>query len=163
MRSSPGGGRSPQIFWWRVMTRPWGGQAAKPPDFYKGICSTSGGAARGGGGKRMDFWWRVMTRGGVSPKKLMTSFMDDPRLIGETEPLTRYCIWRWLFQEPTVGKKICFFRPPETNIVFQTMIFGIKGLEMNTYKPPKRMRSYHTHGVNNCWLLLKKRPKNTSK
>ena len=31
-----------------------GGQAAKPPDFYKGICSTSGGAARGGG-KRMDF------------------------------------------------------------------------------------------------------------
>ena len=39
---------------------------------------------------------------------------------------------------------------------FQTIIFGIKGLEMDTYKPPKRMRSYHTHGVSNCWLLLKK-------
>ena len=32
----------------------------------------------------------------------------------------------------------------------QTMIFGIKGVEMDTYKSSKRMRSYHTHGVNNC-------------
>ena len=54
-----------------------------------------------------------------------------------------------------------FFRTPEMTYVLQTMILGIKGLEMDTYKPPKRMRSYHTHGVNNCWLLLKKKPQNT--
>ena len=59
-------------------------------------------------------------------------------------------------------EKIWFFRPPEMTYIFQTIMIRIKGLEMDAYKPPKRVRSYHTHGANSCWLLLKKQRKNTN-
>ena len=59
--------------------------------------------------------------------------------------------WRWLFHQRVVGKKIWFFRPPMMSFAFLDMIFGGKGLQIDTYKPPKCIWSYHTHVVNTRW------------
>ena len=70
-------------------------------------------------------------------------------------------IWRWLFHQRVVGKKIWFFRPPMMSFAFLDMIFGGKGLQIDTYKPPKCIWSYHTHVVNTSWPKWSKRPKFT--
>ena len=57
-------------------------------------------------------------------------------------------IWRWLFHQPAVGGKNVFFDPPVMSFAFLDMIFGRKGLEIDTYKPPKCIWSYHIHVVN---------------
>ena len=51
---------------------------------------------------------------------------------------------------PSTGcrEKIWFFRPPMMSFAFLDMIFGGKGLQIDTYKPPKCIWSYHTHMVN---------------
>ena len=46
------------------------------------------------------------------------------------------------------GKKKWFSRPPEMSFGFLDVIFGGKGLEIDTYKPPNFIWSYHTHMVN---------------
>ena len=72
-----------------------------------------------------------------------------------------FCIWRWLFHQRGVGKKIWFFRPPMMSFAFLDMIFGGKGLQIDTYKPPKCIWSYHTHVVNTSWPKWSKRSKFT--
>ena len=69
--------------------------------------------------------------------------------------------WRWLFHQAVVGKKIWFFRPPMMSFAFLGMIFGGKGLQIDTYKHPKCIWSYHTHVVNTSWPKWSKRPKFT--
>ena len=54
-------------------------------------------------------------------------------------------IWRWLFHQLTVDAKKWFFGPPVMSFGFLDVIFGGKGLEINTYKPPNFIWSYHTH------------------
>ena len=44
--------------------------------------------------------------------------------------------WRWLFHQLTVDTKKWFFRPPVMSFGFLDVIFGGKGLEIDTYKPP---------------------------
>ena len=41
-----------------------------------------------------------------------------------------------------------FLDPPMMSFAFLDMIFGGKGLQIDTYKPPKCIWSYHTHVVN---------------
>ena len=41
-----------------------------------------------------------------------------------------------------------FSDPPMMSFAFLDMIFGGKGLQIDTYKPPKCIWSYHTHVVN---------------
>ena len=69
--------------------------------------------------------------------------------------------WRWLFHQQVVGKKIWFFRPPMMSFAFLDMVFEGKGLEIDTYKPPKCIWSYHTHVVNTRWPKWSRRPKLT--
>ena len=45
-------------------------------------------------------------------------------------------IWRWLFHQLPVGQKKWFCRPPAMSFGFLDVIFGGKGLEIDTYKPP---------------------------
>ena len=66
--------------------------------------------------------------------------------------VTKNCIWRWLFHQLPVDTKKWFFRPPTMSFGFLDVIFGEKGLEIDTYKHPKFVWSYHTHIVNTtCW------------
>ena len=68
-------------------------------------------------------------------------------------------IWTWLFQEPFPAPKKWFFLPPLMSFRFQVMIFGMKGLEMDTYKPPKLILWYSQHMVSTSWPKWPRRPK----
>ena len=70
-------------------------------------------------------------------------------------------IWRWLFHQRPVDTKNGFFDPPMMSFAFLGMIFGGKGLEIDTYKPPKCICSYHTHVVNTRWPKWSRKPKFT--
>ena len=67
-------------------------------------------------------------------------------------------IWRWLFHQRPVDTKKWFFRPPMMSFAFLDMIFGGKGLQIDTYKPLKCIWSYHTHVVNTRWPKWSRRP-----
>ena len=69
--------------------------------------------------------------------------------------------WRWLFHQSTVDTKKWFFRPPVMSFGFFYEIFGGKGLEIDTYKPPNFIWSYHTHMANTCWPKWPREPKLT--
>ena len=74
--------------------------------------------------------------------------------------ICKITIWRWLFHQLTVGTKKWFFRPPVMSFGFLDVIFGGKGLEIDTYKPPNFIWSYHIHMVNtSCWPKWPRAPK----
>ena len=73
----------------------------------------------------------------------------------------KFTIWRWLFHQLTVGTKKWFSRPPVMSFGFFDVIFGGKGLEIDTYEPPNFIWSYHTHMVNTCWPKWPRAPKST--
>ena len=55
---------------------------------------------------------------------------------------------KWLFHQSTADRKKWFFRPLVMSFGFLEVIFGRKGLEIDTYKPSNFTWSYHTHMVN---------------
>ena len=92
---------------------------------------------------RVDFW-----------KKFLTSFFYGP--------LWNHCHFFFFeggYQPPSETKS--FFDIPWWVLHFLTWYLGGKGLEIDTYKPPKFIWSYHTHMVNACWPKWPRAPKLT--
>ena len=107
-------------------------------------------------------------------RRKYVEFVDPPLLhFSQRAKVRRNRTLAYLFTNPNKMKmkviipsihcrhKKWFFQPPVMSFGFLDVIFWGKGLEIDIYKPPNFIWSYHIHMVNVCWPKWPKTPKLT--